>query len=465
MCGISGIIKKGASPHELEGIVSRMNNTQRRRGPDDHGVFVDDKNGLALGHTRLSILDLSPAGHQPMSMDKLQITFNGEIYNFLELRDELKKKGHEFKTNSDTEVILAAYAEWATASFSKLRGMFAFGLWDNGKQKLFLVKDRYGIKPLYYYSNQEKLVFASTVKAIKASGLAPDKKNEKAAIGFLLFGSVPLSHTTQQDVHGLEAGCYLEINNDLSVKKVKYYDPLNYFNKTIEQENKGTREQVVKKVRELLEYSVSKHLISDAPLGVFLSGGIDSSVLAILAAKQRDLSNPGVKGTPTPGLGRNPRLTTLSIVFDEQAFSEQKYQQLIAKQIGSDHHEYKVTKQDFENALPDIWDAMDQPTVDGINTYFVAQAAKKAGLKTVLSGLGADEIFMGYPSFRRASLFRRLQQLPGVLKAPVALGLNLGQLLGDRWSKLGYLRHDDVLRFYLAIRGLFAPPEVAKILG
>ncbi|MBI2035477.1 MAG: asparagine synthase (glutamine-hydrolyzing) [Candidatus Liptonbacteria bacterium] len=458
MCGISGIYSVELKEYELKSAVTRMNAIQKRRGPDDEGFFLSAEDGLAISHTRLSILDLSSAGKQPMRYQckvsgvrrQVSITFNGEIYNFLELRKELERKGHQFQTKTDTEVILAAYVEWGAESFKKLRGMFAFGLWDEGRRKLFLVKDRYGIKPLYYYCDKENLVFASTVKAIKQSGLVTANKNEQALIGFLLFGSVPLPRTTLEGVCGLEAGYYLEVSKDLSVKKVKYYEPLDYFNKTREQENIKTQEQIIARTRELLEESVRLHMISDAPLGVFLSGGVDSSVLAILASKAR----------------KNP-ITTLSITFDEAEFSEKKYQDLIAKQIGSNHHEYKITRQDFEDATSDIFEAMDEPTIDGVNTYFVAEAAKKAGLKTVLSGLGADEIFFGYNHFRRAALLRKMQNGLSIFGHHKSAGLTMSRTLGffsDKYAKLGYLCQNDLLRFYLAIRGLFVPAEVAKIL-
>ncbi|MDP1689419.1 MAG: asparagine synthase (glutamine-hydrolyzing) [bacterium] len=496
MCGIAGVIKKGARELELKESIARMNNTQKLRGPDDRGFFISEKDGLALGHTRLSILDLSSAGHQPMLYPiphtlnpNLVITFNGEIYNFFELRKELEGKGYQFKTKTDTEVILAAFAEWGVESFSRLRGMFAFGLWDEVQKKLYLVKDRYGIKPLYYYSKSDELFFASTVKALKACGKIPNKKNEKAAIGFLLFGSVPLPHTTIQNVYGLEAGHYLEVNLtsnltssqdvNLSVKNVKYYEPLDYFLRSdvpniiplssdIGSHNIGPFDikNTIQKIRSLLEESVRLHMISDAPLGVFLSGGIDSSALAILA--DANLGTSEVPGTSDVRSIGSKRLKTLSIVFDEQEYSEQKYQQIVAKQIKSDHQEYRITKSDFENSIDDIWQAMDEPTIDGVNTYFIAKAAKEAGLKAVLSGLGADEIFFGYPSFRRASMLRKVQKGLSIFGHRKSLGLAMSRTLGflsDRYAKLDYLRYSDPLRFYLSIRGLFAPLEVAKILN
>lgn len=445
MCGICGIYQfKNSNRFEFEKTIGKMNQSQFRRGPDDSGVFIDEKNGIALGHRRLSILDLSKSGHQPMELEienqKLKIVFNGEIYNFLELRKELEIKGYKFKTKTDTEVILALYAEYGEESFGMLRGMFAFGLWDKKKQKLFLVKDRYGIKPLYYYGDNEKLIFASTVKALIKSGLVPDEKEKKAWIGFLLFGSIPLPFTTIKDVFGIPAGHYLEININGEKKLVKYYDLLDVFLKKSSDNFKTAKE----KIRNLLEESVNLHLISDAPLGVFLSGGLDSSAIVALAAKQRN----------------NP-ITTLSIIFDEEEFSERKYQQMVVRKINSAHQEIKITNKDFEDNFGKIFEAMDQPTIDGVNAFFIAKAAKEAGLKTVLSGLGSDEIFMGYSSFKKASFLRKIQKLPKILKLP----LKFFSLFSGRWSRLSYLGNDTPLNFYLATRGLFTSRETAKILN
>ena len=444
MCGIAGVyFNKKNKKSELENIVNKMVQQQVNRGPDNSGIFVDVKDNIAFGHNRLSIIDLSKAGRQPMKLGDLKITFNGEIYNFLELKKDLEKKGHKFKTKTDTEVILALYAEYGAKSFKMLRGMFAFGFWDGKNKKLFLVKDRYGIKPLYYYSDGEKLIFASTVKAVVESELVPNEKEKKAWIGFLLFGSVPLPFTTIKNIFAIPPGHYLEFGVNGKKQLVEYYNSLEFFQKKKE----ISFDEAEKNVKILLDESVNLHLISDAPLGIFLSGGVDSSAIAALAC--RSLSESGLP------------LSTLSIVFDELEFSEQKYQQLMAKKIKSNHREIKITKKDFEESLNEIFEAMDQPTIDGVNAFFIAKAAKEAGLKTVLSGLGADEIFMGYPSFRRAFFLKKIQKLPEILKLP----LKFFSLFGGRWSKLGYLKNDAPVNFYLAIRGLFTPREISQILN
>ena len=445
MCGISGIFSTKGKPEELKEAIEKMNQVQGRRGPDDEGIFTDTGNGLVFGHRRLAILDLSKAGHQPMARSnkdnaEFWITYNGEIYNFLELKKDLEKKGCQFKTQTDTEVVLALYAEYGEKSFSMLRGMFAFGLWDGGKKKLFLVKDRYGIKPLYYCNDNGKSIFASTVEAIAESGLIAIQKNSEAFIGFLLFGSVPLPMTTIKNVFAVSAGHYLEIDAANKTKLVQYYDFLNFYRPKVVE---NSPQSASLEIRRLLEESVNFHQISDAPLGVFLSGGLDSSAIAALVARNREKP-----------------ITTLSVVFDEKEFSEEYYSDLVAQKIGSDHRKIKITKQDFYGSFEEIFEAMDQPTVDGVNTFFIAKAAKEAGLKTVLSGLGSDEIFCGYPSFGKAAMIRKIQNLPKFLKP----SLGLMSLVDGRYQKLNYLKNNDILSFYLGIRGLFVPQEAAKIL-
>ena len=448
MCGISGVFSRDGKS-ELHSAVESMNAFQFSRGPDDDGIFVDEKNGVVLGHRRLSIIDLSSAGHQPFGYRSrksksrsydLWLTFNGEIYNFPELKKDLANRGYSFTSRTDTEVVLALYAEYGPASFSKLRGMFAFALWDASAQKLFLVKDRYGIKPLYYYSGNSTLVFASTVGAIIASGLVYQEKNKDALIGFLLFGSVPLPATTFKNIQAVPAGHYLVVKRNGEKNLVRYYDPLPAF----AEKKDVSFEEAKNNIRSLLQESVNFHLISDAPLGVFLSGGLDSSVLATLAAKNRERP-----------------ITTLSVDFDEAEFSERKYQDLVAQKIKSDHHRVRIKAVDFFNSFRDIFEAMDQPTIDGVNTFFIAKAAKEAGLKVVLSGLGSDEIFCGYQSFKKITTLTFLGNLfarAGFVPTPPSF-------LGGRAAKVSYLKYGNPIGAYLSVRGLFLPADIAFILG
>lgn len=451
MCGISGMLAfEKKEQEEIERAIDRMDESQTLRGPDDRGVFLFLNGGF--GHRRLSIIDLSKNGHQPMiwqrtnSSSQLAITFNGEIYNFQELKKELENSGISFHTNSDTEVILAGYEKWGIDMVKKLRGMFAFGLWDEERQKLFLVRDRYGIKPLYYYFDKEKVVFASTVKAIEKSGEINIEKNNEASIGFLLFGSVPLPHTTLKNVYAVPASHFIEIDVSGNKNVVRYYNPLDFFYPHQSADIRiDQRPEIVQKIRTLLEDSTRGHLISDAPIGVFLSGGLDSSAISALAQFERN----------------NP-ITTVSVHFEEEEFSEKRYQDMVAKKIGSVHREILITKEGFYKTLDEFWKSMDQPSIDGINSYMISEAARQAGLTVVLSGLGSDEIFLGYTNFRKAKFIRKIQKLPKVVKFP---SLFWGSILGGKYRKLSYLRSESILEFYLSFRGIFLPSEVARILN
>lgn len=428
MCGISGIFS-GNSGERFRDAVSRMNESQSLRGPDDSGILVSGS--AVLGHRRLSIIDLSPAGHQPMRRGNLVITFNGEIYNFRDLKKELEAEGLRFISNSDTEVILALFEKEGVRAFSRFRGMFAFALFDERENALYLVRDRFGIKPLYYAKTGDGLVFASTVRAIEKSGVGEFPEDERAKILFPMFGSVPLPRTTRRGISAVPDGCFLKSKNG-EEKLERYYSSLPLFSG-----RSDDSPEHLSATGEILRDSVSAHLISDAPLGVFLSGGLDSSAVAALVAASRE-----------------KHVTTLSLTFDEAEFSEEKYQALVAKKIGSEHIDVRIRKEDFLGSLEDAMTAMDQPTVDGINTYAISKAARGAGLTVVLSGLGADELFCGYKNFHRASLARSLSNIPGS---------RYFSLLGGKYGKFSFLRPGSVLGFYLLLRGIFTPAEAAKL--
>ncbi|MDO8469663.1 MAG: asparagine synthase (glutamine-hydrolyzing) [bacterium] len=457
MCGISGILATRAGDRALiERAVRAMNARQVRRGPDDEGIASYPlANGggpsaslrtgeVVLGHRRLSIIDLSSAGHQPMERSIpggiLSITFNGEIYNFRELRAELVARGERFNTETDTEVILTLFAREGVASFSKLRGMFAFALWDSRNQMLYLVRDRYGIKPLYYAATPNQVVFASTVGALAESGLVPAERDPRALIGFLLTGSVPSPWTTLRAVSAVPSGSYLERRVDGTIRTVRYYDPLEAFTR----KRDVSFAEATHEVRRLLSDAVGSHLVSDAPLGIFLSGGLDSSAITALAAH-----------------GRAKPVTTLSVNFDEPAYSEKLYQDRVAGWLKTDHRESRIRRADFMGELDEALGAMDQPTVDGVNTFFIAGAAKAAGLKAVLSGLGSDEIFFGYPAFRKARALRFVSHLPAALRSLATSHA----MLGRRTPKASYLMRGDLIGEYLTVRGLFTPREAATLLG
>jgi len=426
MCGIAGIFRPRRLIGDAERMaLARMLEAERHRGPDGEGKHED--RGILLGHRRLAIIDLSSSGTQPMpnETEDVWLTLNGEIYNFVELRSELKGLGHRFRSQTDAEVVLHGYEAWGMERLlSRLRGMFAFALWDARERKLFLARDRFGIKPLYCARSQEFLVFASEILAITASGLVEIEPSESSLSAFLTLGSVPAPETALEGVVSIPAAHYLEISREGEMTRC-YWEP----------SGGASSEEAIPS---LLRDAVRSHLVSDVPLGVFLSGGIDSASLVAIAS--RIVEKP---------------LKTLSIVLDDPALDESSYARIAAETYRTDHQEVEVRTQDFLDALPDFFRAMDQPTVDGVNSYLISRAARKAGLTVVLTGLGGDEVFLGYPHFRRIrSLSRWLPWIPR-------------PLLG-RWSryrpKVDYLRNPTPSNLYLAFRGLFAPREIEELL-
>ncbi len=386
MCGINGILGiKDVNVARQK--VDAMNNSLRHRGPDDEGTFVIDN--IALGHRRLSIIDLSAAGHQPMkSYDgRYQVVYNGELYNYKELKFELtrvisgsKDKAYLFQTNTDTEVIIAAYSRWGTDCVSHFNGMFAFAIWDKETKELFIARDRLGIKPLYYSYSNNVLVFSSEIRSLLSSQLIPKKLDENSLSDYLRYQTVHAPNTIVKGVKMLMPGHYIKANAD----KVTIH---NYWSLTgnISNASAGkSYDEVCKEVNNLLTKSVERRLIADVPFGAFLSGGIDSSAIVGLMSK---VSSEKIK--------------TFSVVFDESEFSEAKYAQLIAKKFNTDHHEIKLSPADFLEQLPNALKAMDHPSGDGPNTYVVSKVTKEAGITMALSGLGGDELFAGYDVFKR----------------------------------------------------------------
>jgi asparagine synthase (glutamine-hydrolysing) len=435
MCRIAGIYN--LKSESLERDILIMRDAMHRGGPDDAGVFLHSDLPLALGHRRLSFLDLSSAGHQPMKSanGRLQLIFNGEIYNFKEIRAELKQFGFIFHTASDTEVILASYEQWGKDCFRRFNGMFALAIWDEGEQEIILARDHAGIKPLYYYVEGEVLLFASEIRAFKA--LYPGWKAEEVWKPiFLLFGHLPEPYTTLKGVQTLEKGSWL------SVKLPSLKCCHGSFYKDDYEPKVFNEETALELTRDILPAAVKRHLISDAPIGLFLSGGIDSSLLTLLAA-------PILK----------EQLQTLSIQFEEAEYSEEAYQKIVIDITQAKHSAFRVGQKDFEDKLPDILMAMDQPSIDAINTYFISMHAKKCGLKAVLSGLGADELFGGYPSFHRFRNWRYLNYIPSFISK------RLGKIDNNRLSKLSYERFHPMLSLYLMNRGLNTVEKAAELTG
>ena len=458
MCGIAGIIvNRNEKLEHIEHRVKAMADAMFHRGPDDGGTFVSTDQRVALSSRRLAIQDLSPAGHMPMSNSQktVWIVYNGEIYNSGELRPELEGLGFTFASSSDTEVILRAYEAWGSECVHRLRGMFAFAIFDTRIQaprggQVFLARDRLGIKPLYYAQCAEGFVFASELKGLQAAGLTGRELSPAGLVGYLMMGSVPNPLTIYRDVNALEPGHTLTITMDGgngTPRSKRYWSlPVN----TVAPASYG---EAVEQVRHLLEESVRIRLVSDVPLGAFLSGGLDSS--GIVALMRQATTGP---------------IRTCSMVFEEDEYSEAPYARAMAEAVGAEHFERTITAGDLTNELDNIFDAMDQPTVDGVNTYFVSQTAKQAGLTVALSGLGGDELFGGYPStfLGVPSMMRHLQRAR-MVPGGVALARAAIQMLPNRHR--GARVHEALGRrttpasAYLTRRGLFSRAEVKSLLS
>ncbi len=409
MCGIAGILvspkafERGLLPAEgsrlaLYKALERMVQGLQHRGPDGHGIETVDRGNptaVAFGHTRLAILDLSLAGRQPMfdSATGYSITYNGEIYNYRELRDELDVEyggGAEWRSQTDTEVILTGYARWGRDCLERLRGMFAFAIWDVSRQVLFLARDRLGIKPLYYYVGDGFFVFASEVRAVLASGLVPRRLDSVALWEYLAYQAVPAPRTLIQGIRALPPGSWLTVDTEGKICEGRYWDLLEHASPDARSASEAKSRQ---RVGELLREAVALHLVSDVPLGAFLSGGIDSSAIVALMRE----------------MGQIPQ--TFSVIFTEGRYNEAQYARRVATRFSTDHTEVLLTEQELLDQLPEALTALDQPTGDGVNTYVVSRAVRASGVTVALSGLGGDEFFGGYPSFTRlgrASRFLRL---------------------------------------------------------
>src|SRR5271169_481337 len=450
MCGIVGILarKTPILPVVLEQATASL----AHRGPDDSGTVLLKESQpepleIGLGHRRLAILDLSPLGHQPMQdpVTGNWIVFNGEIYNFRELRKELEGAGAEFRSHSDTEVILAAYRVWGESCLTRLGGMFAFALWDAPRKRLLLARDPMGIKPLYYHQSDQTFVFASEVRTLLRTGLVPRKPDPTGVLSYLSFGSVYEPWTIVEGVMAVPPGHVLTVQNG-SVSIREYWNPLPSSSAEPEPAS-GNGTATANQLPALLRDAVLSHLVSDVPVGVFLSGGIDSSALVAV------LSHNGV------------RANTFSLVFREEEFNEGQYSREIARRFGSEHHEIPVSQQDTLAVLPEALCAMDQPTIDGVNTYLVSAKTRAAGVKVALTGLGADEMFAGYSNFRRVprmeAFSKRFGRLPKPARRPFSVSVALFAGKGDRSRKLAELAtgHDSIVHPHFLVRMLFGAAE------
>jgi asparagine synthase (glutamine-hydrolysing) len=429
VCGIVGFCGKGKFNDEST-LVS-MRNTLAHRGPDDSGLYIDVEHNVGLAHTRLSIIDLSSLGHQPMSNDRgtIWITYNGEVYNFKEIREELEKKGYVFRSNSDTEVLVKAYEEWGIDCVHKFIGMFAIAIWDRNEKKLYLVRDRVGVKPLYYYFKDGVLLFASELKALMKHPGYRKEIDLSILPHYLRFGFIQSPYTIFQDTFKLKPGHYLCLYKNKLVEK-KYWDIVDFYHADpIE----GTEDEITLELENLLVDSFKYRLISDVPVGVFLSGGLDSSIVTALL--QHHIGS---------------KLKTFTIGFDESSLNEAYWSKSIADYLGTDHTEYYLSVEEAAKIIYKIPEICDEPFGDHsvIPTYLVSQLARK-DVTVALSADGGDELFCGYSRYKAyVRLYEKFLRLPKFLTNSVIRSM----------TRLDPSRVDEFYRTFRAVM-----PEVKEI--
>ena len=447
MCGIAGILDfdKTGQLENPGRILRLMLDRIRHRGPDDRGeelISSEDGPTLHLGHQRFSIIDLSPGGHQPMANEdqSLWISTNSEIYNFRELRQELSPHLN-FRSQSDTEVLLKSYEYWGLDCLKKFRGMFAFAIWDSVRQQLILARDRLGIKPLYYFVKGNRFLFASELRALLATGLPEKSLNPTALYHYLSFGHLKSPDCLTENMRELKPGHYMVVERDGSAEETRYWHPL----KNSSGENEGEA------IQDILQDAVKYRQVSDVPIGAFLSGGIDSSAIVSHMASVSD----------------DP-ITTLTIGFKEKEFDESEHSAEISRLFNTKHHLLTLDEEQLLQVLPEAVSAMDQPTTDGINTFIISRAAHGAGLKVVLSGLGGDELFGGYPSFQLVpKLLERKKWMKLYPKFLLNLGTRIlkGSLPPDQCIKLDHWLNGKLsgAHEYYLVRALYCQDQVADL--
>jgi asparagine synthase (glutamine-hydrolysing) len=480
MCGVAGIFAYhyAATPvdrDELRAIRDHM----AARGPDGKGEWFADNHRVALGHRRLAIIDLSNRAAQPMASadGQLVISFNGEIYNYRQLKKDLEARGCIFRTESDTEVLLHLYAEKGEAMLGELRGMFAFALWDARKQAMLLARDPFGIKPLYYADDGWTCRFASQVKALLVSDKVSRLPEPAGLAGFYLFGSVPEPYTLYQEIRSVPAGSYLWVDATGPSHPVQYFSIAQAWAEG-EQTRPLDPAELQQRVREAVLDSVRHHMVADVPVGAFLSAGIDSGALVGLMAEascRRPAPGPKVLiATGSPRSGSADAIQSITLAFAEfrnTHADEAPLAEMVARHYGVDHTTRIVGEQEFRDDLPNILAAMDQPSIDGINTWFVSKAASEAGLKVAVSGLGGDELFGGYPSFRDIPRWVRLLWLPSHLPGLGALAEQVQAAFVPLFPRInpkaaGMLRYGGTYPgAWLLRRGLFLPRELPALIG
>lgn len=444
MCGIAGILNFRNQTND-PALIRKMTTAMQHRGPDAECFFNDGP--LDFGHLRLSIIDLSTAANQPFSDNsgRYTIVFNGEIYNYKEVKAMLPE--YAWQTSGDTEAILAAYIKWGPDCLKYLRGMFALAIWDHREKELFLVRDRMGVKPLYFFKDEERILFASEVRGILATGLVPKKVSNAALIEYFSYQSVSYPYSPIEGIFQLEAGAWMKVSNGRIEKKV-YWDML------IQRPDFdfNDRSATQRKIRDLMLQSVERRLVSDVPVGAFLSGGIDSSAVVGLMAEA---------GAARPN--------TFNISFEEKEYDESAYADIVAKKFNTIHTQILLKPTVFLDELQNGLNALDTPSGDGINTYIVSKAIRGKGMTVALSGAGGDELFAGYPFFEQYRNLRSkglLWAMPAGLRRMMA-GLVPGGQQGKRgrMAQLLSLPSSSIDQVYPILRQIISPRELRNLTG
>ncbi|HUP61793.1 MAG TPA: asparagine synthase (glutamine-hydrolyzing) [Thermoanaerobaculia bacterium] len=458
MCGINAIFAYRADAPRVDADeLLATRECMRTRGPDAADQWISDDGRVGLGHRRLAIIDLSPAGAQPMRRGENVIIFNGEIYNYRELRARLEARGERFISHSDTEVLLAMYEVMGEAMFAELRGMFGIALWDGARRRMLLARDPYGIKPLYYADDGGTVRVASQVKALIAGGRVSTRFDPAAAAGFFLRGTVPEPFTMYRAIRALPAGSFCWIDENGVQEPVSYFSIAATLRDAVEHGHEVRDDERLAEVHDAVLESVRYHMVSDVPVGAFLSAGIDSTAVVALA-RESGASD----------------LQTMTLRFEEyrgRDNDEAPLASLVAQQYGVRHTIRDLTLADFKAELPRIFASMDQPTVDGLNSYFISKAAAELGLKVALSGTGGDELFGGYTSFRDIPrwmpITAPLARVPGLAEGVARLNSALAKRSRHISPKMGeILRHgSSYAGAYLVKRGRFLASELPGVLG
>ena len=458
MCGIVGVVDRTKTT--TSEILQTMTDTLHHRGPDDSGyTFVENENyHLGLGHRRLSILDLSSHGHQPMTYEHLSIVYNGEVYNFQEIKKELEESGYSFDSYSDTEVILKAFHKWGIESVHKFRGMFAFTVYDSKKESIYIFRDRVGVKPLYYYQKNGLFLFASELKALVAYHGFDKQLNKDALSMYLQFGYIHAPHTIYEDTYKLLPGHYIKYDLlDDQFETVKYWDIVDYYKM---EKFDISEEEAEKQLEEILVDSFNLRMVSDVPVGTFLSGGIDSSLVTAILQKHNE-----------------EKISTFTIGFEDEKYNEAHYAKKVAEYLETDHTEYYCTKQDAVDVIPLLSRMYDEPFGDSsaIPTTLVSKLAKEK-VSVVLSGDGGDEAFCGYSSYelfeQRSASIKSIpartffSSLLEVIPDPILALEGMNEKYYLKYLKLkSIMGYDNVADMFKLSNAVFTKYDVNQILS